>query len=151
MPSNGLLSLSLIYCLYSWCCSSEHYLCPLLPEHSTSSCPASPSSPAEMLLSQPVNGLYCCRGSFVPTCRTQHFSFLSFRRFLLAHSSICLGLSRQQLCPRSAQSGVICKPSDHTLHPLWQGLGKDAKQVRSGQTHALIISLQAAWVSSLTT
>lgn len=42
MPSNGLLSLSLIYCLYSWCCSSEHYLCPLLPEHSSSSCPASP-------------------------------------------------------------------------------------------------------------
>lgn len=67
-----------------------------------------------------------------------HFSFLSFRRFLLDHSSICLSFTAWQLCPKftdwSAQSGVICKLSDHTLYPLWQGLGKDAKQVRAGPT-----------------
>lgn len=82
-----------------------------------------------------------------------HFSFLSFRRFLLDHSSICLSFTAWQLCPKftdwSAQSGVICKPSDHTL-PSGRALVKMLNRSGQGQPNALNISLQAAWSTSFT-
>lgn len=139
MPSKGLLSLSLIYSLCSWWCSPECYLSPLLPEHTTSSCPPSPSIPLLQRCSSAGPSMAC-------TAAGAHLfpdAELGICTFWVSEGS-CWPIppfawvfldssSALDFIDSSTQSGAICKLSDHALHSLWQGLDKDAKQVRSNR------------------
>lgn len=69
MPSKGFLSLSLIYVCVPGDAAQDvvSFVARALYQLK--------SSAAEMLLRESVNGLYCCRSSFVPRYRTGIFPF----------------------------------------------------------------------------